>query len=139
MEHEPREHSSEHSLEKEKWLKVLGDTKTAIEVAAIWAGPEAVRRTRPVREVDPRAAAQHTAITIFAAGPSATILGRPIIVLMPAILYPYPHIAYRIEQAKVIGCKTAHRGRTFAIPLTSVSSAVAVISQWLSKEQRSLL
>ncbi len=90
--------------EKSKKLKRPGEPKPDIDETSIREVPVAVGRTQPARSEAPRAAAQHTEITVVVFHRRA-IRRSALATINIAVLYPFPHIACGIVQPKGISCK----------------------------------
>src|SRR6266404_7210703 len=101
------------------------DPKAGVVVPVVLLVPVAVRRPWVCRIVVPGTAADDTFLAI-PCRPRKAIGGRPVVVLMPAILHPLPHIAGHIVEAERIGLERSdRRGSQFA-PLVFAAMAVGV-------------
>src|SRR5260370_13483983 len=102
------------------------DPKAGVVVPVVLLVPVAVRRPWICRIVVPGTAADDTFLAIPCRPRNKAIGGRPVVVLMPAILHPLPHIAGHIVESERIGLERSdRRGSQFA-PLVFAAMAVGV-------------
>ncbi len=96
---------------KEQRSKIPGDTKTRVGVRVIGEVPETESRPQEQWKVEPRPAPNHPAITVAAIlfQPGRTVTWRFVVIIVPAILRQFPHVAQHIEQTILILIKTTHR------------------------------
>ena len=92
--------------------------------------PAAAGGTQIPRKTAPGAAA-HDGLLLLpnaASRPGTAIRGRAVIVSMPAVRHPLPHITVHVVQTKTIRRKTPHRGGPFIVPLTAAAIAVGPVT-----------
>ena len=96
---------------KDQRSKIPGNAKTLVEVGFIGAAPVTESRTQELWSVEPRTAPNHPAAAIATVffQPGRTVSQCIAIIVMPAILRPFPNVTQHIEQPKMIFGITRHR------------------------------
>src|SRR5262245_2623896 len=83
-----------------------GDPKAVVIHPFIRRSREPVSRAKVPVHVPPGAATQHS-VAAIAAGPGATVAGRTVVAIVPAVLDPLPDVAMHVEQPPGIGAIAA--------------------------------
>src|SRR5579883_1989644 len=83
-------------------------TKAAVIAVQIQHIAQANRRTTVPRDIIPGAATQQPILAIAVSNPGAPISWCALIIAVPIIQTPLPHIAVHIVKAKGIGWESAH-------------------------------
>ena len=94
-------------------LERSGDAEPAVAAPVLGRVPAAARGPDNDWLAVPRAAAQSALVTVPARHPCLAGNRRAIVVTMPAVLHPFPHIPQHIVKAKSVGQKTADRRRVY--------------------------
>ena len=121
----PDPHARGEEVKLQDLIQRPGNTEPEVDEAVSGVGPVAVGRAAVPRAVDPGTAAPHVFITVPTL-PGTPIPRRSPVVLVPAILHPFPYVARRIEQTESIRLETPHGGRT-RVPSTAAPVAVRLV------------
>src|SRR5262245_9174093 len=121
IKHETRNQKSSDSGDKRP-----RDAETGIVVPEVNGVSNAACRAQLLWRVVPGAAAVDTPSTILTCRPRRAILRSAVVVVMTAILNPFPNIAVHVVHAKSIGGERADRNRLLVVPLTAATFAVGV-------------
>ena len=94
----------ERGVETGGYEFVLDESKANDTGTYVDGGPAPVRDTQGHQSLGPATAPYHTLAAVAAvfSSPRRPVWGRTVVVVMPAILYPFPHITRRVVQTERI-------------------------------------